>query len=157
MSMDVQSIYSTVCRWHYTFHTGKIQSENRDVQCTMQSQLTVLYTGKWPLVQDVNVCIIALLHVNYILDYNSHFISEHQIEHKANNSKHNAHDWEYSVGDEELHCHSLMLMTSRSASCVYDTPEHVSQVYVLIFEPPGSVCHSCWDQHSPQQMTEYYK
>ena len=49
---------------------------------------------------------------------NSHFLSEHQIEHKANDSKHNAHAWEYTVGDEELHCHSLMLMTPRSASCV---------------------------------------
>ena len=31
------------------------------------------------------------LHVSYVLVTNSHFISEHQIEDKANDSKHNAH------------------------------------------------------------------
>ena len=71
------------------------------------------------------------LHVSYVLVTNSHFISEHQIEDKANDSKHNAHSWEYTVGDEELHCHSLMLMSPRSASCVHNVQELKSQKYMI--------------------------
>ena len=65
---------------------------------------------------------------------NSHFVSEYQIENKANDSKHNAHACEYTVGDEEPHCHGLMLMTSRGASCIHKehkSQEYASKAYIL--------------------------
>ena len=75
--------------------------------------------------------------INQIFWYrNSHFLSEHQIEDKTNDSKHNAHSWEYTVGDEELHCHSLMLMSPRSASrtCAYNTytRKYIHVMYVQV-------------------------
>ena len=76
------------------------------------------------------MAILYICHAVYVTSYgndNSHFLSEHQIEDKANDSKHNAHSWEYTVGDEELHCHSLMLMSPRSASCVHNVQELKSQ------------------------------
>ena len=69
------------------------------------------------------MAILYICHAVYVTtsygNDNSYFLSEHQIEDKANDSKHNAHSREYTVGDEELHCHSHMLMSPRSASCVH--------------------------------------
>ena len=72
---------------------------------------------------------------------NSHFVSEYQIENKANDSKHNAHACEYTVGDEEPHCHGLMLMTPRGASCIHTRYTKARRMQVNShFMPLDSAC-----------------